>query len=45
MNTYLVDFLNYFFPDIGAAPEWLQVFVGTVLLVLFLKLILCIFNR
>ena len=44
MNTYLSDFLDWFFPT-ADLPDWLQVFVGVVLLVLFVKLIIVMIDR
>lgn len=44
MNTYLNDFLSWFFPT-ASLPDWLQVFVGVVLLTLFVKLIIVMIDR
>lgn len=45
MNTFLQDFLSYFFPNLATAPEWMHVYAGTLLLVLFVKLVLVVIER
>lgn len=44
MSSFLSDFLAYFLPDIEL-PAWLQAFVGILLLVLFVKLLMCAIDR
>ena len=41
MSSYLDAFWSYFMPDL-VLPEWLQVFVGIVLLTLFSKVIIAV---
>lgn len=41
MNTYLNEFLSYFFPDL-VLPAWMQAFVGIVCLTFFFKLIFAV---
>lgn len=45
MNSFLIDFLSYFYPGISSVPEWLQVFLGVILLVLFVKFLLVMIER
>lgn len=45
MNSFLVDFLLYFFPEISSFPGWLQVFIGVILLTLFVKFIMFMMDR
>ena len=42
MNTYLNEFLSYFFPDLVNAPAWLQFFVGIVVFSFFFKIIFAV---
>lgn len=41
MNTYLYEFLSYFFPDL-LLPAWMQVFVGIICLTFFFKIIMVV---
>ena len=45
MNSFLIEFLSYFFPNIANAPDWLEVFVGVILLTFFVKLIIVLIDR
>lgn len=45
MNSFLYDFLSYFFPNISSVPEWLQMFIGVILLTYFLKMIMFVIDR
>lgn len=45
MNSFLADFLSYFFSNITGAPEWLQIFIGVILLIFFVKLIMFVIDR
>ena len=44
MNSFLTEFLAYFFP-VDNLPECIQVFVGCFLLALLIKLIIVVLDR
>lgn len=44
MNSFISDFLSYFFPT-SSLPDWMQVFVGLMLLCMILKVIMFVLDR
>lgn len=44
MNSYLSEFLSYFFPDL-ILPGWMQAFMGFMCLILFFKVLMAAIGK